>query len=55
MCLLSTVHATKVANSNPTNYIYLRSAINTLSPEHIKSSKFKNKAGMPTLGYVHLS
>ena len=27
------MHA-KVANSNPTNYIFLRSAINTLSIEH---------------------
>ena len=38
---LSTVHA-KVANSNPTNYIFLRSAINTLSIEHIKSPFFQN-------------
>ena len=48
---LSTVHA-KVANPNPTNYIFLRSAINTLSIEHIKSpffSKFKNRAGMPII------
>ena len=48
---ISTVHA-KVANSNPTNYIFLRLAINTLSVEHIKSPffpKFKNRAGMPTL------
>ena len=47
---LSTVHA-KVANSNPTNYIFLRSAINTLSIEHLKSPFFqnlKNQAGMPT-------
>ena len=33
--VLSTVHS-KVANSNTTNYIFLRSAINTLSIEHIK-------------------
>ena len=38
---LSTVHA-KVANSNPTNYKFLRSAINTLSIEHIRSPFFKN-------------
>ena len=47
---LSTVHA-KVANSNPTNYIFLRSTINTLSIEHIKSPFFqnsKNRSGMPT-------
>ena len=37
---LSTVHA-KVANSNPINYIFLRSAINTLSIEHIKSPFFQ--------------
>ena len=37
---LSTVHA-KVANSNPTNYIFLRSAICTLSIEHIKSPFFQ--------------
>ena len=45
---LSTVHA-KVANSNPTNYLFLRLAINTLSIEHLKSlfSKFKNRAEMP--------
>ena len=46
---LSTVHA-KVVNSNPTNYIFLRSTIDTLSTEHIKSPffpKFKNWAGMP--------
>ena len=45
---LSTMHA-KVANSNPTNYILLRSAINTLSIEHIKSQLFqnlKNRAGI---------
>ena len=44
MCLfqfLNTVHA-KVANSNPTNYIFLRSAINALSIEHIKSPFFQN-------------
>ena len=35
------MHA-KVANSNPTNYIFLRSAINTLSIEHIKSPFFQN-------------
>ena len=33
--VVGAVHA-KVANSNPTNYIFLRSAINTLSIEHIK-------------------
>ena len=44
--VFSTVHA-KVANSNPTNYIFLRLAINTLSIEHTKSPKFKNWAGMP--------
>ena len=38
---LSTVHA-KVANSNPTNYIFLRSVFNTLSIEHIKSPFFQN-------------
>ena len=38
---LSTVHA-KVAIFNPTNYIFLRSAINTLSTEHIKSSYFQS-------------
>ena len=32
----------KVANSNPTNYIFLRLAINTLSIEHIKSPFFQN-------------
>ena len=36
---LSTVHA-KVANSNPTNYIFLRLAIITLSIEHIKKPVF---------------
>ena len=46
---LSTVHA-KVANSNPTNYIFLRSAINTLSIEHIKSPFFQNlKIGLECL------
>ena len=44
---LGTVHA-KVANFNPTNYIFLRSAINTLSIEHIKSPLSKNRTGMPT-------
>ena len=39
--VVNTVHA-KVANSNPTNYIFLRSAINTLSSEHIKSQFFQN-------------
>jgi len=38
----------KVAISNPTNYIFLRSAINTLSIDLIKSPYFKNQAGMPT-------
>ena len=46
---LSTVHA-KVANSNPTNYIFLRSAINTLSIEHVKSPFFQNlKIGLECL------
>ena len=47
--VLSTVHA-KVANSNPTNYIFLRSTIKTLSIEHIKKMfpKYKNRAGLPT-------
>ena len=50
---LSTVHA-KVANSNPINYIFLRSAINTLSIEHIKSPFFQNlKIGLECLPYVH--
>jgi len=35
------VHA-KVAIFNPTNYIFLRSAINTLSTEYIKSSYFQS-------------
>ena len=38
---LSTMHA-KVANSNPTNYIFLRLAMITLSIEHIKSLFFQN-------------
>jgi len=38
---LSTVHA-KVAILNPTNYIFLRLAINTLSTEHIKSPYFQS-------------
>ena len=38
---LITVHA-KAANSNLTNYIFLRLAITTLSIEHIKSPFFKN-------------
>ena len=43
---LSTVHD-KVANSNPTNYIFLRSAINTLS---YKSPFFQNlKIGLERL------
>ena len=43
------MHA-KVANSNPTNYIFLRLAINTLSIEHIKSPFFQNlKFGMECL------
>ena len=46
---LSTVHA-KVANSNPTNYIFLRSVINTLSIEDIKSPFFQNlKIGLECL------
>ena len=46
---LSTVHA-KVANASPTNYIFLRSAINTLSIEHIKSPFFQNlKIGLECL------
>ena len=48
---LRTVHV-KVVNSNPTNYVFLRLAINTLSIEHIKSlffPKFKNRVGMPTV------
>ena len=32
----------KVSNSTPTNYIFLRSAIITLSVEHIKSWNFQN-------------
>ena len=40
----------EVANSNPTNYIFLRSAINTLSIEHIKSLYFQNlKVGLECL------
>ena len=43
------MHA-KVTNSNPTNYIFLRSAINTLSIEHIKSLFFQNlKIGLECL------
>ena len=43
------MHA-KVVNSNPTNYIFLRSAINTLSVEHIKSPFFQNlKIGLECL------
>ena len=48
---LSTVHA-KVANSNPTNYIFLRLAINTLrlSIKHIRSPFFQNfKIGLECL------
>ena len=47
---LSTVHA-KVANSNPTNYIFLeRSAIDTLSIENIKNPFFQNlKIGLECL------
>ena len=46
---LSTVHA-KLANYNPTNYIFMRSAINTLSIEHIKSPFFQNlKIGLECL------
>jgi len=41
---LSSMHA-KVAISNPTNYIFLRMAINTLSFELIK----RNWAVMPTV------
>ena len=49
---LSTMHA-KVANSSPTNYIFLRSAINTLSIEHIKSPFFQNlKIGLECLPLV---
>ena len=49
---LSTVHA-KVANSNPTNYIFLRLTINTLSIEHIKSPFFQNlKIGLECLTFV---
>ena len=48
----STVHA-KVSNSNPINYIVLRSAINTVSIGHnYKLSiflKFEIQAGMPTI------
>ena len=52
---LSVVHA-KVANSNPTNYIFPRSAINTLSIEHIKSPFFKNlKIRLEYLLTWHLS
>ena len=47
--VLSTVHA-KVANSNPTNYIFLRLAINTVSIEYIKILFFQNlKIGLECL------
>ena len=48
------MHA-KVANSNPTNYIFLRSAINTLSIEYIKNPFFQNlKIGLECLLIVYL-
>ena len=47
------MHA-KVANSNPTNYIFLRSAIKTLCIEHIKSRFFQNlKIGLECLPLVY--
>ena len=43
------MHA-KVVNTNPTNYIFLRAAINTLSIEHSPFfQNLKNWAGMPTI------
>ena len=46
------MHA-KVVNSNPTNYIFLRLAINTLSIEHIKSPFFQSlKIGLECLPLV---
>ena len=49
MYFFSTVHA-KAANSNPTNYIFLRLAINTLFIEHIDSPFFQNlKIGLECL------
>ena len=44
---VSTV-CSKVAISNPTNYIFLRSAINTLSYKKSIFPKLKNRAGIPT-------
>ena len=46
-------YCAKVANSNPTYYIFLRSAINTLSIKHIKSPFFQNlKIGLECLQSV---